>query len=123
MLKGNFFHIELINITADELQATLKINEAHAILEGHFPGQPVVPGVCMMQMIKELLEEAIQLPTRITQSDYLKFLSVINPLADPLINARLKFTKQEDGSYAVNATLFKEERVFLKMQGLFVMEV
>ncbi|MEJ0079486.1 MAG: hypothetical protein WDM78_00620 [Puia sp.] len=26
-----------------------------AIFSGHFPGQPVLPGVCMMEMVAEVL--------------------------------------------------------------------
>ena len=38
------------------VKATISINKKHRILEGHFPGLPVVPGVCMLQIVRELME-------------------------------------------------------------------
>ena len=52
-LLPNFYkvtHSEHINETDWVVQVML--NPQHAIYNGHFPQQPVVPGVCMLQMIK-----------------------------------------------------------------------
>ena len=56
MLLGNFFTIINKEITDNSATLLISINAAHPIFEGHFPGQPVVPGVCMIQMIKEMME-------------------------------------------------------------------
>ena len=37
--------------------AKITLNKDHDIFNGHFPGNPVTPGVCMMQIVKELTEE------------------------------------------------------------------
>ena len=34
----------------------ITLNPAHPIFAGHFPGNPITPGVCMLQIIKELTE-------------------------------------------------------------------
>ena len=39
--------------------AQILLNKDHDIFKGHFPGNPVTPGVCMMQIVKELTEECI----------------------------------------------------------------
>ncbi|MEP7278535.1 MAG: 3-hydroxyacyl-ACP dehydratase, partial [Bacteroidota bacterium] len=56
MLAGSFYTIVSPVIEPENIRAILKINPDHAIFKGHFPGQPVVPGVCMMQIVKELME-------------------------------------------------------------------
>ena len=37
---------------------TIELNPQHFIYKAHFPGEPITPGVCIMQIAKELLEEA-----------------------------------------------------------------
>lgn len=57
-LLPNFYkvtHSEHINETDWVVQVML--NPQHAIYSGHFPQQPVVPGVCMLQIIKECIEK------------------------------------------------------------------
>ena len=62
-LLPNFYkvtHSEHINETDWVVQVML--NPQHAIYSGHFPQQPVVPGVCMLQIIKECVEKIQQAP-------------------------------------------------------------
>ena len=58
MLKDKLYHIKQMDYLESELRAEIALNENHSIFSGHFPDIPVLPGVTMMQMIKELLEEA-----------------------------------------------------------------
>jgi 3-hydroxyacyl-[acyl-carrier-protein] dehydratase len=44
---------------------------------------PIVPGVCMMQMAKELIEFRYGKKTRIIKAANLKFLSILNPQSIP----------------------------------------
>jgi len=120
MLAGDFFTITTINSTGDTINATLELNAAHRIFEGHFPGQPVVPGVCMMQMIKEILESAIGKKTRLIKSDQAKFLAMIDPRQTKTVTAELKYTRTENSEFDVISTLTNEATVFLKYKAVFV---
>ena len=55
MLLNDFFTINDKVSSATEIWAELFINADHKIFEGHFPNQPVVPGVCMMHMLHNFL--------------------------------------------------------------------
>ena len=56
MLLGDFFEISDINNAENgSIEALIKINKDHAIFNGHFPEFPIVPGVCMIQMVKEIV--------------------------------------------------------------------
>ncbi len=119
MLQNDFFYIREMKTEGDTLNVQLELNPGHRVFEGHFPGQPVVPGVCMVQMIKEILEQALEKPLHLRQADHIKFLSVI----DPRINASLQTDislKHTDTGVDVNATLRKEAVVSLKLKGNFV---
>jgi len=120
MLAGDFFTISAINATENIVSASLELNPAHRIFEGHFPGQPVVPGVCMMQMIKEIFEIAIKKKTRLIRSDYAKFLSMIDPRQNNAISAELKYKESGDRTFEVISTLTNGATVFLKYKAIFL---
>ena len=120
MLAGDFFTITTIASADDNITATLQLNPAHRIFEGHFPGQPVVPGVCMMQMIKEILESVIGKKTRLIKSEQVKFLAMIDPRVDKIIKATLKYNTANPEEFHVTASLANDITVFLKLKGIFI---
>ena len=122
MLKNDFFYIQSLSDEQGVISASLEINPAHIIFQGHFPGQPVVPGVCMMEMVKEVTETVTGKEMFLQKADNIKFLSVIDPNVNRNVNARIKYANSEDGLIIFEATLFKEDIIYLKFKGEFVAE-
>lgn len=120
MLSGDFFYVTSLEKLDGKVTAMVEINAAHRIFKGHFPEQPVVPGVCMMQMVKEVLEEALDRPTMLISADNLKFLSIIDPLENNMINVELKHNISGDGQIKVSASLVNDAVTYFKMNGVFV---
>ena len=119
ILAGDFYIILNPVIEADNIRAVLEINPEHAIFRGHFPGQPVVPGVCMMQIVKELLETATGKSLRLLTGLDLKFLSVIDPGKNNTVQAEENYTVLASGDINVTARLFYNEITFFKFKGVF----
>jgi 3-hydroxyacyl-[acyl-carrier-protein] dehydratase len=115
MLRDSFFRIIKEEHGPGSIKAVLIINKDHAILKGHFPGQPVVPGVCMMQMVKELVEVRTNRLLRVTEADNMKFLSVIDPFQNNKIEAAVTFVDSEE-NIQLNATLFSGTTTFFKLK-------
>ncbi|MBA4145538.1 MAG: hypothetical protein C0523_07240 [Cytophaga sp.] len=118
MLLNDFFHILHCKNEQQTITATLQINKQHAVFNGHFPGQPVVPGVCMMQMVKEVLERETQQKYLIREADHLKFLTLLDPTVHPEIEAEIKSESTTDGLKVV-ATLFTGDVIFFKIKSTF----
>lgn len=114
MLLNDFFTINDTTLSQTEIAAQLVINANHKIFEGHFPNQPVVPGVCMMQMIKEIVETVIEKQTNLIEAAELKFLAVINPLHNNLVHANIKYVEEENGVIKINASIYKDELMHFK---------
>ena len=119
MLLNDFFVISNTESSATEIWAEIIINANHKIFEGHFPNQPVVPGVCMMQMVKEILESGLAKATRLVSADHLKFLSVIDPQKNNTVHAETNYTLLATGDINVTARLYFNEITFFKFKGVF----
>ncbi|WP_143307883.1 hotdog family protein [Chitinophaga vietnamensis] len=118
MLAGNFYNITASAQEPGQINVTIELNAAHPIFGGHFPDQPVVPGVCMMQTITEVLETAVQRKVLLQKASNMKFLNMIDPRQQPLVDVQVTY-KEEDSLLKVNAVLKKEEKTFMKFQGIF----
>jgi 3-hydroxyacyl-[acyl-carrier-protein] dehydratase len=119
MLKGDFYTVLSESNEEGHVSALLRLNTSHKIFEGHFPGQPVVPGVCSMQIIRELTESATNEKLTLVKADFLKFLSVITPREFPELTADLNYKEAESGLIVVTGSLFFGETIFVKFKGGF----
>jgi 3-hydroxymyristoyl/3-hydroxydecanoyl-(acyl carrier protein) dehydratase len=59
-------------------EATFTIAADHPALAGHFPGNPIVPGVLVLEHVQQMLEADIG-PVRLTSLPQVKFLSPLRP--------------------------------------------
>ena len=118
MLQGRFFTIDSFSDDCETLKATIVLNSGHEIFKGHFPGQPVVPGVCMMQIVRELMERAAGSRLRIVNGENLKFLSIINPVENTKVEVLINFSRDSD-FYKINAAIFSGQVTFFKFKGGF----
>ncbi len=119
MLKDDFFTITAIQEEDNSIKAFLELNAKHKIFDGHFPGQPVVPGACMLQMLKEILEEIIGKKLQLTKAHDLKFLAMINPNEHKRSEMQITYNIEKDGMINVSAKLLTETIICFKFSGLF----
>src|SRR5690349_7128549 len=121
MLK-DFYKINQVTSQAEgnktKIAAHLTINKSHPIFDGHFPGLPIVPGVCMVQIVKEITEYQLSKKLVMTSASNIKFLSVINPLKNNEVNAEIVLAPTSN-SFDVEAKLFFGELTFFKIKAVF----
>lgn len=118
MLKGSFFSIENQNSEDNVHSFELKIHKDHQIFEGHFPGQPIAPGVCLAQMIKELCETQLNQKLKLISARNLKFMAVLNPTENEKVKIEIKILPNED-HFIVRASCFNEEKTFFKIDASY----
>ena len=122
MLQGNFYTILDNQWNGNAANILLELNPDHHIFEGHFPQIPVVPGVCMMQMVKELAEDFTGQRLRLSKADHLKFLTIINPRQNKLLQVDMSVHSDSLQNFQVTAAFSHEETIFFKFKGGFVVE-
>ncbi|MBO9700294.1 MAG: hypothetical protein J7604_08790 [Sporocytophaga sp.] len=118
--ENNFYKVQTVEPIAEgSLKVRVELNEKHKIFEGHFPGNPVVPGVCMVQMIKEMLSSALEKELILVTGDNLKFMNIVNPKVNKFLDFDINYKHQDDSVIKVNNTIFFEDKVFFKFSGTF----
>ncbi len=86
------------------------------IYKAHFPNKPITPGVCIVQIIIELLSNYLQQEHRLCGAKNIKFLQVIDPLKTQTINVELKkIVNIDDSHITFQALVSNEEVVFTKV--------
>lgn len=115
ILLNDFYTILQKETSPGVAKAKISINKNHRILEGHFPGLPVVPGVCMLQIVREIMEVVSGKELKIAGADNMKFLSVINPEQNDMVDVLVNFT-EETGKFSISATLFAGTVTFFKLK-------
>jgi 3-hydroxyacyl-[acyl-carrier-protein] dehydratase len=118
MLLNNLYFVRSRQVSNNAVNALIVFNEDHDIFKGHFPGQPVVPGVCMIQVIRELTEAATNLRLCIPEADNIKFLSVIDPRENKNIQVDISYSKIAD-EFEILATMLSGPVTYFKFKGIF----
>jgi len=119
MLKDNLFKIINLKHGENTIHASLELNKDNEILKGHFPGQPVLPGACMVQILKEVLEEAIESDIRLKKADNIKFLNLIVPDDNNVLQLDLSYSFTGDKVIYVMASLTANAYICFKFKGAF----
>lgn len=117
---NDIFGIHQITHTHGTIKATLGINTQSEIFKGHFPDQPVVPGACMLQIVKDVLESALNNTIRLKKADHLKFISMIVPSLNDMAELDIIYKPIAEGSINVTAKLIASDVICFKFQGNFV---
>ena len=107
----------IVSETANESghEFELKLNPEHFIYQAHFPGEPITPGVCIMQIAVELFEVALKTPIELNTVKNIKFLRIISPNEVTEVKYSLQKITKEDDMFKVQVTVSSNEDVYAKL--------
>lgn len=118
MLIEGLYTIQSLEQNDQEVIASVKLNATHDVFKGHFPDSPVMPGVCMIQMIKELIEQALDKKLFLNVVSNVKFMAIINPVVNETIDLKMNISEMEGIVKVKNVTSY-EDTVALKLSATF----
>lgn len=90
----------------------ITLDASHTVYKAHFPGMPVTPGVCLVQMAKELAEDYLGLELRVVSVRNAKFQAVLSPVETRALSCSLDKISEENGQHKLRATFTAGETVF-----------
>jgi len=93
-------------LTDNGNQLTLKMAEGHPVYQGHFPGNPITPGVLTLKMVRECVSRYIGRELHYASIKSCRLVAMVRP-GDTL---RLTMeTREEEGNVSLKADLFGAE--------------
>ncbi len=119
MLENSFYSIVDKQVNNQDVVYTIDLNANHEIFKGHFPDNPVTPGVIQMEIVKELVSDFTEKSVNLVSMSNCKFLAILNPNESPKIDVQLSLTITEDASIKVNAVFKNDATSFLKMSAVY----
>ncbi len=115
MLLNSFFDIVSGEIQEQSALYVIRLNEKHPIFQGHFPGYPITPGVCVIQMAVDLFSQQLKREYVIHQVKNVKFLHIIKPDETPLLNYQLSWQTIDDYEYRLTALVQQADITYAKI--------
>ncbi|MGN1240221.1 MAG: hypothetical protein ACI4TV_05040 [Paludibacteraceae bacterium] len=142
----NYYHILSSDITSDEGMFRVALNADCEVYQGHFPGEPVCPGVCNIQMIKECAEIVLQggavsrphqesmLNTKVRPGDRTSMCSetptmllshirqcrlttLVTPQQHPEVEVHVAILSRCEDTITFRGTIGKGEEVYMELKG------
>ncbi len=119
MLIADLYKINEDTVRDGVQTTSITLNADSEVFKGHFPNNPVTPGVCMLQIIKELTEKRAGCSLFMKKVSNVKFMAVINPDETPDLIIINDFTDTQD-EIKVKNTFTYGDTVALKVVVTFV---
>ena len=104
-LAGNFYKVHTMDQIDNDYKVEVELMASHPIYEGHFPQQPVVPGVCTLTIIRECLGEILSRGVSFKSIKDCKYVSALIPQEDLRIILNIAITDQDK----INVTVIRED--------------
>lgn len=119
LLKDNLYQILKSEKNESGFAYSIQISDKHPIFKGHFPESPVLPGVCILQIFKELSEDALANGEHL-QYDEIKQCKFLTPVAmtEPAIVLVTLTLHQEDASWNISASMKSESTFYTSLKAV-----
>lgn len=110
--------IERCELSESKIEALFILVPESEVFSGHFPQQPVLPGVLQMQLIRTLLQDNLGETFQLISAPVVKFLSPIVPGPYPNFRVLIQYKWDQD-EMVIDADIKSGETVFMKMKGRY----
>jgi 3-hydroxyacyl-[acyl-carrier-protein] dehydratase len=94
---------------------TVRLMEDHQIYRAHFPGNPITPGACLVEMARELVSVVLEKEFMLEKADNIKFLRGIYPGKTPLVVFRMQIDQLEEKKWKIRTEVLDGDNIMTKM--------
>lgn len=114
-LQNSLYTIDCTECQNDGCNYAISLNADNIIYKAHFPGLPITPGVCIVQIAVELLELCTGMPLQIDILKNVKFLNVISPNEIQHLTYELKKVNTDGLLTTAQVTVRTDSTVYSKI--------
>lgn len=118
-LLNDYFKIDSRTTNNDETLFCITLLPDYKAYAGHFPGNPISPGVCNIQMIKECAEQLAGKSFFLGYISQCRLSAVITPQITPQLQIHMQLSVTDDDIYKVRATISDDMTTYIDFKGEF----
>lgn len=114
--------LSLYNILEESSNSyKISLNKDNEIFKAHFIGNPVLPGACLTEISRELIEKKLNNKLIIKTITNIKFLQIISPVenSEIVVNFDINQIKEERIQTKIQITNILNDIIFAKMSIVF----
>lgn len=104
-------------------EANLSIDPEHDVFRGHFPGQAIMPGVCLISIVKKIAEAIAGREMQLQQATNIKFLNIIDPFEHKGLRLKGSYRADKKEEMNISASIQDTKTIFFKFKGVFIIFV
>lgn len=116
VLKDKYFRIVNKSFEGINFKYDIELISGHVVYEGHFPGNPVSPGVFSIQMIRECCADALGRLLKIEQIGQCRFLSVLRPNNGMKLEITFSAEEKSEGEFAIVGQIAGNGEVYVTVK-------
>lgn len=110
VLRDKMFSVECEEGSKTKIQ----LHPDYLIYQAHFPGNPITPGVCIVQIIGELAESRVGRQLSLHKVVNLKFLAPLSPVETPFADVIFTAIEDEDDTVRTKGMIMAGDRTMTK---------
>jgi len=119
MLVDDIYTIKDKRITPAGFDVDVSFDETNAIYKAHFPGNPITPGVCLIEVLKQLIESQFTVKLFMKTVRNIKFLQVVIPDSNKTVTYKISSNINEDRTITATVTIENNEVCFAKISTIY----
>ena len=117
LLKDKFYKVINEEKNGTTGKYTVAILPDCNVYDGHFPGDPVCPGVCNIETIKECAMMLTGKDLRIKAIKQCRLTAIATPAVCPEVIITINAAQNADGSYLVIANISDDKQSYMYFKG------
>lgn len=118
MPLNDLFSYTIESNESGSLRATVSLNFGHALYKGHFPEQPVTPGVCLLEIFRQILSVGTGKNLMLISARDIKFINTVVPPRDENLDLKIDYKEVPEG-IAANCILSDKKQTYTKVRGIY----
>lgn len=118
-LLNEFFTIDEQEVTEEKTTFRLTLHAEHLIYRAHFPGNPITPGVCLVQMQKECLETLLHRELFLSVVKNIKFQAVLSPTETTKVCMDLSKVEVGEEECKASALIYNAGKPYAKISAVY----
>ena len=122
-LEGKYYQMCSAHWEADSATFSLRLLPQCEVYRGHFPGRPVCPGACNIEVLRACFTHWMGRKQYIGAIKQCRMLAVLTPDIDADIEVQIKLLGETAGGYQISATLSAAGTTYLEFKGEMLREL